>query len=76
MIAPTEAQIEEVAKQIYKAMRFERLDSTPEWDDLGNSPAQSEARFTARAVVNGWGRADPPPRQRRSQGRWGSWWSS
>jgi len=58
MIAPTEAQIEEVAKQIYKAMRFERLDSTPEWDDLGNSLAQSEARFTARAVVNGWGRAE------------------
>jgi hypothetical protein len=58
MIAPTEAQIEEVAKQIYKAMRFERIDSTPEWDDLGNSLAQSEARFTARAVVNGWGRAE------------------
>jgi hypothetical protein len=58
MIAPTEAQIEEVAKQIYKAMRFERLDSTPEWDDLSNSLAQSEARFTARAVVNGWGHAE------------------
>ena len=58
MIAPTEAQIEEVAKQIYMAMRFERLDSTPAWEDRGNSLAQSEARFTARAVLGGWGRAE------------------
>jgi hypothetical protein len=55
---PSNAQIEEVAKQIYKAMRFERLDSTPEWVDRGNSLAQSEARFTARAVLGGWGRAE------------------
>lgn len=43
--------IEELAKEIYAAMRFERQDTTPEWVEGGNSTAQVEARAAARRVL-------------------------
>lgn len=39
------------AKRIYEAMRFDRHDSTPEWQDGGNSLVQSEARSCADDII-------------------------
>ena len=44
-------EIEYVARMIYESMRFERADSTPEWQERGNSLAQEEARSRARVIA-------------------------
>ena len=43
--------VEEVARAIYDAMRFERKDKTPEWVKGGNSNAQVKARSTAARIL-------------------------
>jgi hypothetical protein len=53
---PSDQDVESAARLIYTAMRFERLESTPPWEDRGNSFAQGEARRCARSVLTHWGR--------------------
>ena len=48
------AAVEKLAKRIYKAMRFDRMDTTPPWENDGNSHAQVEALSAAQAI-----QADP-----------------
>lgn len=42
---------EDVAERIYRSMRFEREDGTPEWQRGGNSDAQNEARACMASVI-------------------------
>lgn len=42
---------EDLAERIYRSMRFEREDYTPEWERGGNSHAQQEARACMAGVV-------------------------
>lgn len=42
---------EKVSERIYKSVRFEREDKTPEWSRNGNSHAQSEARQCSSVVL-------------------------
>ena len=42
---------EDVAQRIYRSMRFQREDATPEWSAGGNSHAQNEARACMASVV-------------------------
>lgn len=43
--------IEDMARTIYDAMRFDRKDKTPEWVNGGNSHAQVEARAAAARIL-------------------------
>ncbi len=42
---------ESMARKVYLAMRFQRLDATPDWVPGGNSHAQDEARRCASAII-------------------------
>jgi hypothetical protein len=43
--------VENAARILYTAMRFERMESTPAWVERGNSDAQVIAREVARTVL-------------------------
>jgi hypothetical protein len=55
---PTDEEIEEAAKLIHASMRFAVPDNhfTRDWVEHGNSLMQDEARRTARAVLERWGK--------------------
>jgi hypothetical protein len=48
----SDQKIEETARIIYDSMRFDRIDTTPEWEERGNSLAQDEARRCARKLLS------------------------
>jgi hypothetical protein len=50
-VGPSDEVVEAAARVIYGSMRFERIDSTPQWEPHGNSHAQDEARRCARALL-------------------------
>jgi len=56
---PTDEEIEEAAILIHASMRFAVPDNhyTRDWVERGNSLMHDEARRTARAVLERWGRA-------------------
>ena len=60
---PTDEETEEAAKLIHASMRFAvpPSHSTCDWVERGNSLMQDEARKTARAVLDRWGRPTPQP---------------
>ena len=60
-VGPSDEVVEAAARVIYGSMRFERIDSTPQWEPHGNSHAQDEARRCARSVLARWGRPAPQP---------------
>ena len=43
--------IEKLAENIYTAMRFLRMDETPDWVAGGNSTVQTEARSTVTTIL-------------------------
>lgn len=52
---PKPELVEAIAQVIYGAMRFDRIDTTADWQERGNSFAQDEARRCARAVLARFG---------------------
>jgi hypothetical protein len=57
----TDEMVEDAARILYTAMRFERMESTPPWVERGNSNAQVVAREVSRAVLTRWGRPTIEP---------------
>jgi hypothetical protein len=83
--APTDEEIEEVAKLIHASMRFAVPDNhyTRDWVERGNSLMQDEARRTARAVLARYGTPaiepvpvseQPDPRPENCDKRGRCWW--
>jgi hypothetical protein len=52
----TEEMVEDAARILYTAMRFERMESTPPWAERGNSDAQVVAREVSLAVLTRYAR--------------------
>ncbi len=52
----TDEMVEDAARILYTAMRFERMESTPPWVERGNSNAQVVAREVSRAVLTRYAR--------------------
>jgi hypothetical protein len=60
-VGVTDEVVENAARILYTAMRFERMESTPAWVERGNSDAQVIAREVARIVLTLYAHPAPIP---------------